>query len=204
VILSVGAATREEIEEAARFLRHHGCQDLALLHCVLNYPCPPERANLRAIESLKRTFPDAVIGYSDHVPPQPGLLQLQAAWMLGARIIEKHFTLDKSLPGNDHYHAMDPGDLRTFRAQQSTLESLLGKGILGPSPSEEDSRKYARRSLVAARKILAGETLNGRDVAVKRPGTGISPHQLDSLLGVQSLLDIEEDTVLQWNMFLQR
>jgi sialic acid synthase SpsE len=204
VILSVGAATREEIEEAVRFLRTHGCRDLALLHCVLNYPCPPERANLRAIASLKGTFPDAVVGYSDHVPPQPGLLQLQAAWMLGARIIEKHFTLDKTIPGNDHYHAMDPQDLRAFRVEQSILESLLGEGSLGPSPAEEDSRKYARRSLVAGRKILTGETVREGDVAVKRPGNGISPNQLESLLGARPLRDIEEDTVLQWNMFLQR
>ncbi len=203
VILSVGAASLGDIDHAIRFLRQYGCRELALLHCVLNYPCPPHQANLRAIHSLHQTFPDVVIGYSDHVPPQAGLLQLHAAWMMGARIVEKHFTLDKSLPGNDHYHAMDPDDLRNFKRQQATLQVMLGDGTIGVSTTDGTARQFARRSLVAARHIHAGESLTEDMIAIKRPGTGIPPLQKEILLGARPLGDIEEDTILQWDMFLR-
>ena len=204
VLLSVGAATVGEIDDAVRLLRRHGCCDIALLHCVLNYPCPPELANLSAIATLRRLFPDVVVGYSDHVPPLRGLLQLNVAWMLGARVVEKHFTLDKTLPGNDHYHAMDPEDLRGFRAAQAMLEVLVGNGRVGYSEAQAAGREFARRSLVAARAIRAGEPLGEDMIAVKRPGTGIGPMHLETLLGARALVDIPEDTVLQWDMFLRR
>jgi len=204
VIMSVGAATLGEIKDAMDVLRSHGCPAIALLHCVLNYPCRPEEANLRAIARLRQIFPDVVIGYSDHVPPAHGILQLSAAWMLGARIAEKHFTLDKTLPGNDHYHAMDPDDLRAFRQQQTYLEALLGNGRIGSTDTQEAARQFARRSLVAARKINAGERLTADMIAVKRPATGIAPQNLETILGARALVDIEEDTILQWDMFLNR
>ncbi len=204
VLLSVGAATVGEIDEAVRLLRSHGCSEIALLHCVLNYPCPPEVANLSAISTLRQVFPEMVVGYSDHVPPLPGLLQLSTAWMLGARVVEKHFTLDKTLPGNDHYHAMDPEDLRAFRAQLDTLRLLLGDGQVGYKASQAQARQFARRSLVAARKLLVGQPVAEDMIAVKRPGTGIAPQHLDMLLGARPLVDIEEDAVLQWDMFLRR
>lgn len=201
VILSTGAATLEEIGDAVTVLKSHGCPEIALLHCVLNYPCPPEWANLRAITTLKRTFPDVVVGYSDHVPAEFNLLTLNAAWMLGARIVEKHFTLDKTKPGNDHYHAMDPEDLGRFLEQQAYLEALMGSSSVGNLPNEEDARKFARRSLVAFRGIAAGQSLTRDMIAVKRPGTGISPQEIENLVGRRALVDIEEDTILQWNMF---
>jgi len=204
VIMSVGAATLGEIDEAIHVLRSYGCPAIALLHCVLNYPCPPEKANLRAITRLRQIFPDAIIGYSDHVPLTHGTLQLNTAWMLGARIVEKHFTLDKNLPGNDHYHAMDPHDLCEFRRQQAYLEKLLGDGNIGYKDSELAARQFARRSLVTARKIRAGEVLTPDIVVVKRPGTGIPPKFLEIILGSRMLVDVEEDTILQWDMFLHR
>jgi N-acetylneuraminate synthase len=201
VLLSTGAATLEEIREALILLRSHGCPHVALLHCVLNYPCPPERANLRTIPALQRVFPEVVVGYSDHVPARFNLLQLNMAWMLGARIVEKHFTLDKTKPGNDHYHAMDPEDLRLFRQQQAYLENLLGSGALGDRASEELARRYARRSLVASRRVAAGQRVTREEIGVKRPGTGIPPKEMESLIGRCASRDIEEDTVFQWDMF---
>ena len=202
VILSTGAATLGEIDNAVRLLRKHGCRDIALLHCVLNYPCPPDQANLRRITRLRQAFPDVVVGYSDHVPPGHSLLQLSVAWMLGARIVEKHFTLDKTLPGNDHYHAMDPNDLREFRHQQAYLEASLGDGKLGYAAAEEAARKFARRSLIASCHISVDQPLSEDMIAVKRPGTGIPPECLEIILGARLLVDIEEDTILQWDMFL--
>jgi sialic acid synthase SpsE len=201
VILSVGAATVEEIREAITLLKTHGCPHIALLHCVLNYPCPPEFANLRAITALQRTFPEVVVGYSDHVPARFNLLQLSMAWVLGARIVEKHFTLDKTKPGNDHYHAMDPEDLRLFRQQQAYLEDLLGSGTIGNSANEEIARRFARRSLVASRRIVAGQRATREMIAVKRPGTGIPPQGMEDLMGKRASRNIEEDTILQWEMF---
>ena len=201
VILSVGAATLEEIRAAVDWLRRCGCQQLAVLHCVLNYPCAPEASNLRAIASLAKAFPDVVVGYSDHVPPAFGLLQLNAAWMLGARILEKHYTLDKSLIGNDHYHAMDPDDIRAFRRQQAFLEALMGDGQLGAISTQEAARKFARRSLVAACDIAAGTPITAEMLAVKRPGTGIPPQDFERVLGKAPAKPIAEDTVLQWDMF---
>jgi sialic acid synthase SpsE len=201
IMLSVGAATAEEIRNAVRVLNTEGCKDIALLHCVLNYPCPPEKANLKAIRTLRQTFPDVVIGYSDHVPAGYGLLQLNVAWLMGARIVEKHFTLDKNLMGNDHYHAMDPDDLRSFIHQQEHLEKLLGTGQIGYTSTEESARKFARRSLVASRDISGGERVTEAMIAIKRPGTGLEPKDLEIIVGKRTLLDIPEDTILQWEMF---
>lgn len=202
VILSTGAATLAEIDDALRVLHSNGCEHVALLHCVLNYPCAPEDANLEAIRSLARTFPDVVVGYSDHVPPEHGIVQMTTAWMLGARIVEKHFTLDKSLPGNDHYHAMDPDDLKRFHAQHRFVESLLGNGRLGYEANQDAARQHARRSLVAAADLRAGEPLEESMVAVKRPGHGIAPRHLETLVGARPRIDIDADTILQWDMFL--
>jgi len=201
VLLSVGAATLEEIGEALTLLTANGCPQVALLHCILNYPCRPEFANLRAITALRRAFPEVVVGYSDHVPARFNLLQLSVAWALGARIVEKHFTLDKTKPGNDHYHAMDPEDLRLFRQQQGYVEDLLRAGAIGNSANDETARAFARRSLVASRRIAAGQTITPDMIAVKRPGTGIPPREMEPLMGKRASKDIEEDTVLQWDMF---
>jgi sialic acid synthase SpsE len=128
-------------------------------------------------------------------------LQLSVAWIMGASIVEKHFTLNKNLVGNDHYHAMDGKDLRAFREQQSFLQKLLGNGRLGYSISEEPARQFARRSLVALRTIRTGEVVSENMVAAKRPGTGIAPRDLNGLIGQRAVRDIPEDTILQWEMF---
>lgn len=204
VILSTGASTLGEIEEAVTLLRAEGIEHIALLHCVLSYPCRPEDANLGAITHLQTAFPDLVIGYSDHVPPAYGCAALTTAWLLGARILEKHFTLDKTKPGNDHYHAMDPEDIRQFRAQCTYVTALLGEGQKRVLACEAEARRQARRSLVAARAIRAGERVAEEDILIKRPGSGIDPRFLTVIVGAIARRDIQEDEPLQWDMFLQR
>jgi len=200
VILSTGAATISEIWQALEWMRDEGNENIAVLHCVLSYPNREEDANLGMIRHLNRVFSDFVVGYSDHVPPHKNLETLVFAYLLGANIIEKHFTLDKSLKGNDHYHAMDPEDIRKFHRLMDLAMVLYGNDYKKPLKVEYESRKYARRSIVAARKIKAGERITQEDITVKRPGTGISPVFIDMVIGRRAVIDIEEDEILQWRM----
>jgi len=198
ILLSTGAAYLWEIEQAAGWIEAKG-NTLALLHCVLNYPTEDADANLAMILDLRRKFPDKLIGYSDHTLPKD-MKTLEVATLLGARIIEKHFTHDKSLPGNDHYHAMDKDDLMNFHARLDILFPLLGEHRKRSLASEEIARRNARRSLVAARLIPAGKTMEPQDITWKRPGSGIDPRDFDRLIGRSAKRDIAEDTVLQWGM----
>ena len=203
VILSTGASTMDEIEVAILLVRSHTDAPVALLHCVLSYPCSPADANLLVIESLRRRFPDVVVGYSDHVPPSESFRELTTAWLLGARILEKHFTLDKTLPGNDHYHAMDPEDIRAFRHECDQMNALLGESERRVFACEESARRQARRSLVSAQPIAAGTRVSPEMLIAKRPGTGIAPGDRDRLVGRIALSDIPEDQVLRWEMFAE-
>lgn len=126
VYISVGAAYLSEVDEAIRNLKEVGCKEIVIFHCVLSYPTDPKDANLRVIETLKKNFPDVKVGFSDHVAPDEGMITLATAYLLGAEVIEKHFTLDKTLPGNDHYHAGDPEDFRKAIANFKLIDSILG------------------------------------------------------------------------------
>jgi N-acetylneuraminate synthase len=203
MIVSVGASTLTDIERAVKEIYSTGNHQIALLHCVLSYPCKPEDANLRVITRLKEVFPECVIGYSDHVPPDHACLALTTAWLLGARIIEKHFTLDKSLPGNDHYHAFDPDDIRAFRSECDYATLLLGQPTKEVLPCEQAAHRHARRSLVAAKAIRTGQVITRDMIAIKRPGTGIATEHLDSIVNSRALCDIEYDQLLRWDMFGQ-
>ncbi len=196
VFLSTGAAYLSEIDEAVRVLREAGCQDLVLLHCVLSYPTKPEDANLRMIETLKRVFPDMRVGFSDHVVPDEAMTTLSTAYLLGAEVLEKHFTLDKKLPGNDHYHAGDPRDFQKAITNFRKINTLLGNGEKTVLDCERVSRREARRSLVLTRDMRAGEVIREIDVMAKRPGTGISPKYMDVVIGKQIKIDLGEDSVL--------
>ena len=200
VILSTGAATLAEIEMAVNELSEAGCQDLALLHCVLNYPTTSQNAALKMICGLKRCFPDHVIGYSDHTLPQHDLPALQVAYLNGAIILEKHFTDDKTLPGNDHYHAMDVDDLKRFRSRLAIIMEMQGTSTTkAPLPSEEPARKHARRSIVLNRMVRAGAVLEDSDLTCKRPAHGISPINWDAVIGRPIVRDCDEDHILQWS-----
>lgn len=200
VCLSVGAAYLSEVDEAVRTLKSAGCENIVLLHCVLSYPTNPEDVNLRVLSTLKRTFPDLHIGFSDHVAPDDTMMTLATAYLLGAEVIEKHFTLDKTLPGNDHYHAGDPEDFKKAIRNFQWINCILGsdeKRVLG---CEMVPRREARRSLVLTRNMTAGEKIEKKDIMAKRPGTGISPKYTDIVVGRKVLCDLQEDTVLSWDM----
>lgn len=199
IILSTGASELWEIQEAISWVEEAG-NPIALLHCVLNYPTPDENANLGMIRGLRSAFPDKLIGYSDHTMPAD-MKVCEIAALLGSVIIEKHFTHDKTLPGNDHYHAMDVHDLKLFQQNMDRAFGLLGEFRVKALDDEEISRKNARRSLVAKDDLKAGQEVTERELTFKRPAYGISPRSIDELVGKKVLKDIPEDTVLQWNMF---
>lgn len=198
IILSTGASYIEEIARAVNWIE--SCEvDVALLHCILNYPTLDQNANLGMILDLKRNFPDKIVGYSDHTMPG-NMKNLEVATLLGAKIIEKHFTFDKGLKGNDHYHAMDKFDLSEFVKNLDELMLLVGDQEKHPIDSEELSRNNARRSLVSSRRISRNSVIRAEDLTYKRPGTGISPDQFDLVVGSVALLDIDEDVILEWDM----
>jgi len=199
IILSTGASNLSEIKSAVGWIQASS-NPLALLHCILNYPTPDRNANLNMITDLKLHFPDISIGYSDHTLPN-NMQVLLTATLLGASIIEKHFTHDKSLTGNDHYHAMDKSDLINFNEQIEALLITLGEQEKRSILDEEPARLNARRSLVAKSDISKGSQVNFNDLTWKRPASGISPSQIDSLIGLVASVDIKEDDVLKWEMF---
>ena len=200
VCLSVGASYLSEVDEAVRTLKEAGCKDIVLLHCVLSYPTNPDDANLRVIETLKKDFPDLHVGFSDHVAPDDTMMTLAAAYLLGAEVIEKHFTLDKTLPGNDHYHAGDPEDFKKAIRNFQWISLVLGCDEKTVLDCEQVPRREARRSLVLARNMLAGEIITEKDIMAKRPGTGISPKYMDIVVGRRILHNLPEDTILKWDM----
>jgi sialic acid synthase SpsE len=198
VVLSTGASTIPEIENALNELLVNGIKEIGLLHCMLNYPTDYNNAGLSMIKTLKRLFPNRVIGYSDHTIPEADMLTVTTAVTLGARIIEKHFTHDKSLPGNDHYHAMDINDLKVFIDNINRLQ-LITKEIDRDSRSEElSARLNARRSIVLSKQILAGEVISSSHLTCKRPAFGISPIYWDEVVGKIAVHNLEEDSILKW------
>jgi N-acetylneuraminate synthase len=196
ILLSVGAADQGEMMRAVETIKRDNEQPLALLHCVLEYPTPYEHANLARIPTLQREFPGCAIGYSDHTKPDDDMSVVMAAYILGARIIEKHFTLDKTLKGNDHYHAMDPLDMHHLLAGITAADTILGNPSLDHSPYEASARSNARRSIVATRDIGRGERIEKEALTFKRPGTGISPSELDTVVGAVAMEDIPADAVI--------
>lgn len=200
VYISVGAAYLSEVDEAIRNLKEVGCKEIVIFHCVLSYPTDPKDANLRVIETLKKNFPDVKVGFSDHVAPDEGMITLATAYLLGAEVIEKHFTLDKTLPGNDHYHAGDPEDFRKAIANFKLIDSILGSAEKTVLDCELVPRREARRSLVLTRDMKKGEVISEKDIMAKRPGTGISPQYTEIVVGRKILQDLAEDTVLTWDM----
>ena len=198
IILSTGASFLYEIQESVSWIERAG-NTLALLHCVLNYPTPDENANLGMILGLKRAFPDKIIGYSDHTLPKD-MQVCKNAILLGATIIEKHFTHDKTMTGNDHYHAMDTSDLTKFKKDIEETFKILGKFEVSALDDEKLARDNARRSLVASKDIKKGDIIKRDDLTFKRPAMGISPKFIDDIVGRRAFCNISEDDVLKWNM----
>lgn len=202
ILLSVGASNEDEIENALAAIRRKSDAEIVLLHCVLEYPTPLEDANLLKIASLKEKFPDVYIGYSDHTKPTEECDVIKTAYNLGAQLVEKHFTLDKTLKGNDHYHAMDPEDARAILAAIGRMDMIRGNGALCCLDTEGAARSNARRSIVSNGDIQKGAIITREMLTFKRPGTGISPDRIDSVIGCRAAADIADDTILQENMLI--
>jgi N-acetylneuraminate synthase len=196
VILSTGMADMAEVEAAVAALRGAGTTDLAVLQCVSNYPADPTLTNLRVMETFARAF-GTPVGLSDH---STGLAMSIAAAARGAAYIEKHFTLDRSLPGPDHQASLLPDELRALVAAIRDVEAALGDGVKRPAPSELPVRDVARKSLVAARDLPRGAVLTREDLDVLRPGTGLSPAALARVLGRRTARAITHHTPLTEDM----
>ncbi len=194
VILSTGASELREVEEALRVMRRAGNEQLILLHCVSNYPADPADANLRAMQTMASAF-QVPVGYSDHTP---GIDVALASVALGACVIEKHFTLDKDMPGPDHKASLEPRELEALVQGIRIVEKALGDGIKIPRPSEENTRRIARRSLVLVRDIPEGNEIEPDKLTALRPGTGIAPSLILSVIGRKAARDLKRGTVLKW------
>lgn len=202
IILSIGASNAEEIDKTIKTIRKHSAQPIILMHCVLEYPTPYSHANLNKIASLKNLYPDLIIGYSDHTKPDQGADVIKTAFTLGAIVVEKHYTLDKTIPGNDHYHAMDPDDAKKIIDGVDFIKELRGTYELKCLDTELSARQNARRSLIAATNIKEGEIITESMLTFKRPGTGISPSEINNVIGKMAKTDIKEDTILQYEMLM--
>jgi len=195
LIVSTGMASMEETEAAVAAIRGAGGRGLCLLHCVSAYPAPPEESNLRSMDTLRRNF-HVPVGWSDHTL---GLHVTVAAVALGASLVEKHFTLDRSLPGPDHAASLEPQELAALVRQVREVESALGDGVKRCMPSEENTAAVARRSVHTAADLPAGHVIGPDDLLLLRPGTGIGAHEVEKLVGRRTLRRIPAGTMLSWS-----
>lgn len=195
LLLSTGMATLGEIEATLEAIERAGTprDRITILHCTTEYPAPMAEVNLRAMVSLRTAF-GVEVGYSDHTS---GIEIPIAAVALGATAIEKHFTLDRGLPGPDHQASLEPAELAAMVVAIRNVERALGDGIKRPGPSELKNRPIARKSLVADRAISAGEPFSAENVTAKRPGTGISPMRWDEVLGRLAPRDFAPDEAIE-------
>tara|TARA_R110000851_G_scaffold135045_1_gene270429 strand:- start:17271 stop:18275 length:1005 start_codon:yes stop_codon:yes gene_type:complete len=195
VLLSTGMANLGEIEAAIDVVEQGGTprDNITVLHCTTEYPTPMDDVNLRAMVNIGKAF-GVSVGYSDHTP---GIEVPIAAVALGATVIEKHFTLDRTLPGPDHRASLEPDELKAMVQGIRNIERALGDGIKRPSLSELKNKPIARKSLVAARPIKAGEAFSEDNLMAKRPGTGISPMQWDAVIGRTAPRDFSEDELIE-------
>ena len=193
VIMSTGMSDLDEVALALEVLRNNGSGTITLLHCNTQYPTPFEDANIKAMLTLKERF-DVAVGYSDHTL---GIEAPIAAVALGATVIEKHFTLDKSMEGPDHKASLDPQELKAMVTSIRNIELALGDGIKQPSKSETPNKEVARKSIVARRNLVKGEIFTEDNLTVKRPGNGISPMKWFEVLGTKAERDFFEDELIE-------
>lgn len=194
MIVSTGMSKLGEIEQALDTIREAGDPPVVLLHCVTEYPAPYDEVNLRAMETLRQAF-GVPVGYSDHTP---GAEVSIAAVAMGACLIEKHFTLDRTMQGPDHRASLDVEQFRDLVLAIRHVTAALGDGVKRPAPCEIRNRDVARKSLVVTRRVAKGERIDAAALAVKRPGTGIPPADLEKVLGRRAAVDLEPDQVLTW------
>ena len=195
VIISTGMATMEEISKAIAVIEQAGTlhSNITVLHCTTEYPTPMAEVNLRAMQSIQKSF-DVAVGYSDHTS---GIEVATAAVAMGATVIEKHFTLDRNLPGPDHKASLEPSELKAMVKSIRNIEMALGDGVKRPTLSEEKNKPVARKSLVASKVIKSGEMFSDENMVAKRPGTGISPMQWDEIVGRIASRDFAIDELIE-------
>lgn len=194
IILSTGMSSLCEVETALDVIEREGVTDIILLHCVSEYPCVPEHLNLRAIATLRDAFGKHV-GFSDH---STGIYMSLAAVALGARVIEKHITLDKTQPGPDHKVSLEPGEFKQLVSAIRDAEKALGSGIKRPTEAEKLMRTLVRKSIFAKVDIPAATVITKDMLATKRPATGIKPRHLDKLVGRKAAVHIKKDEAVLW------
>lgn len=193
IILSTGMSTLDEVEIAVDILKKNGAEDITLLHCTTEYPAPYADVNLKAMDTLKEKF-GCKVGYSDHTE---GIEVAIAAVAMGAEVIEKHFTLDKNMDGPDHKASLEPSELRQMIESIRNIELAIGTGEKAPALSEIKNMNIARKSIVANEKIVAGDIFTENNLAVKRPGGGISPMKWFEVIGQKAIRDFEEDEMIE-------
>lgn len=192
IILSTGMCTMDEVEASLKVLKDNGAADITLLHCTTDYPAPLESVNLKAMLTLKEKF-GYPVGYSDHTK---GIEVSVAAVAMGAEVIEKHFTLDRNMPGPDHKASLEPNELKELVDTIRNVEKAIGDGNKKPTESELQNRNVARKSIVALKPIKKGELLSEDNLTTKRPGNGISPMLWNKIIGTSAKRDYEEDELI--------
>lgn len=198
VFLSTGKCTLSEMDMAIELLQKSGTTDLSLLHCIANYPSKMENMNLNVIKTLKQMYPECIIGFSDH---SLGITASLGAVCFGAKIIEKHFTIDKNLDGPDHWFSMDPVDMKNLVSEIRNLEVAFGTQRKFLSQNEVPEKHWATRSLHINKDLKVGDIIRKEDLDMLRPGYGISPFDRDKVIGMKITKDIKKGTVLEWNYF---
>lgn len=193
IIMSTGMATLEEIKTALTILRENGTTDISVLHCNTEYPTPMEDVNLKAMNTIKEEL-KVEVGYSDHTL---GIEIPIAAVALGAKIIEKHITLDRNMEGPDHKASVEPDELKQMVSSIRNIEKALGNGVKKASKSEAKYIEIARKSIIADVNIKKGEIFTEQNLTVKRPGTGISPMKWDEVIGKTAKRDFNEDELIE-------
>lgn len=199
IILSTGASNIQEIKRAISWISMPK-KKIMLLHCILSYPTNNIDANLGMIRDLQNNFPNIKIGYSDHT--RPGKMNIpNLAFVMGCVLIEKHFTFNKKLKGNDHYHSADKNDLANLRKSLKEVQLIMGLNKKKVIPAEKKSRIFARRSIVANKFIVKNKKITFKDLTFKRPGTGIEPFYLNKIIGKISKKNIEKDSLIKYSDF---
>ena len=202
LLMSTGMGTMQEIIEAVAWVsaaRGH-LRDVVVLHCTSAYPAPDQTLNLLAMQSMARDL-NIAMGYSDH---SLGIEAPLAAVALGASVIEKHLTLDRNLPGPDHSASLEPDEFLRMLQGIRRVSAMLGDGVKAPLPEERDTARVARRSVVAAVDIAAGDVITTRMLICRRPATGIAPRDLQRVIGQSARISIAAGSVLQWDQLIER
>lgn len=199
LMISSGGSTMSELRAAVDEIKRVGNDQIILLHCILCYPSPDDQMNLRCIPTLQADLPDVIIGLSDHSVPDPSVTVPTAAVAVGAKVIEKHFTLDRCSDGEDHHLSVDPPMLATMVENIRRAEQALGSAEVRMLDCEIRAHDYARRSIVAAENLTVGTLLTPEHLIMKRPGTGVSPALIDAMVGRVMTRDVAEDQLVTWD-----